>query len=137
MGVVGFLWPGDTPRPVATGARETPDGYVPGGVAGYIVGDAHVVCPACFEAKYEGDEYGYLSQSGEADYPGTTCGDWGDCRDPAAGQGDVILPQILLVHSQDIPHMTTAELAAMDLRADAPPEVAHAAARAHRREGES
>jgi len=137
MGIVGFLWPGDTPRPVATGAHETPDGYVPQGVAGFIVGDAHVVCPACFQEKYEAEDYGYLSQSGEAGYPGTTCMDWGDCRDPAADQGDVVLPQILLVYDRDIPHMTDWELAAMDLRADAPPELVHAAARAHRRQGDS
>jgi hypothetical protein len=137
MGVVGFLWPPDTDRPVATGAHKTPDGYAPQGVAGFIVGDAHVVCPACFREKYQEEDYGYLFQSGETDYPGTTCGDWGDCRDPAAGQGDVILPQTLLVYGQHIPEMTDRELAAVDLHRDAPPEVVHAVARARRQEGES
>jgi len=137
MGIVGFIWPPDTDRPTATAEHRTPDGYVPGGVAGYIVEDVHVVCPSCFREKYETQEYGYLPQSGETDYPGTTCMDWGDCRDPAADQGDVILPETMLVYEQQIPRMSDRELAVMDLDRDAPAGVVHAVARARRRTGET
>jgi hypothetical protein len=126
MSIIGYLWPPDTGRPVATGHHKTPDGYVPQGVAGYIVGDCTVLCPACFEAEAEeGTDFGYLPQSGETDYPGTTCYNWGSCHDPAANQGDVILPETLLVYEHDLPHLSDRELVALELDRDVSPETAH------------
>jgi hypothetical protein len=126
MSIIGYLHPEDTGRPVATSHRSTTDGFVPGGVAGYIVGDCTVLCPACFEAEVEeGTDYGYFNQSGETDYPGTTCSNWGSCHDPAAGQGDVILPETLLVYQQHLPELTDRELVALDLDRDVSPETAH------------
>jgi hypothetical protein len=126
MTIIGYLHPEDTGRPVATGHRRTPDGYVPGGVAGYIVDECTVLCPACFDEEVEeGTDYGYFNQSGETDWPGTTCSNWGSCHDPAADQGDVVLPETMLVYEQHLPELTDRELVALDLDRDVSPDVAH------------
>lgn len=64
--------------------RKTPDGYVPGGVAGFIVEECKVLCYECgIEHKdvKKHDEntdihsysYNYIGCMNEWDYPGATC----------------------------------------------------------------
>lgn len=64
--------------------RKTPDGYVPGGIAGFIVEECTVLCYECginhsdVKSHPDGIEsheysYDYLSGMSETDFPGHSC----------------------------------------------------------------
>ena len=69
---------------IAQTGKRTPDGLVPGGVAGFIVDECTVLC---FNCGYEHEDvkahpdntelheysYDYISAMSEWDYPGATC----------------------------------------------------------------
>jgi len=74
----------DTDAEIAPTERRTPDGYVPGGVAGYIVGECTVLCAECgrehedVTAHPDGTDlheysYDYVSCMEEWDAPGASC----------------------------------------------------------------
>lgn len=132
MAVIGFLLAEDGPRPTASVSHQTPDGYAPYGVAGWIVDDGHLVCDPCARERYDRSQLDPLFADWEADYPGYTCGDHGDCCGTPDEPGDTWLPGTLLVYERDLPHLTEAELRQIDLRSDAPAEAYHAVARARR-----
>jgi len=136
MGVIGWVHAEDTPLPTGPKLGSWDGKHVPYGVIGGIVDECTVVCAACLEEYYCPNCAEIMTGSGEMDYPGYTCGRWGDCAAPEADQGDVILPETLLVYEQHIPEMHDRELAQLDLDRDAPAGVIHAVARARRRTGE-
>lgn len=69
---------------IAGTTRSTPDGYVPGSVAGYIVGECDVICTDCGrddpDVKSHPDDtepheysYSYIGCWEEWDHPGAIC----------------------------------------------------------------
>jgi hypothetical protein len=74
----------DTPDEIAPTDRRTPDGCVPGGVAGYIVGECTVLCVACGrdhpdvhshpdDTDLHAYDYDYIGCTEEWDAPGVSC----------------------------------------------------------------
>ena len=84
---------------------STPDGHVPTGVAGYVVGECTVLCPDCGREHPDVHEhedlielheydYRYLDVASETDYLGHTCE---EC--------DRLLDTNILIYEQNVPHL--------------------------------
>lgn len=125
MTIIGWLHADDTGMPTGPRLSSWDGNHVPYGVIGGIVDECEVVCAACLERDYCPNCADIMTGSGEADYPGYTCANWEDCAAPESDQGDVILPETLLVYEQHLPELTDRELVALDLDRDVSPETAH------------
>jgi len=125
MTIIGWLHADDTGMPTGPRLSSWDGNHVPYGVIGGIVNECEVVCAACLERDYGPDSATIMTGYGETSYPGYTCSNWGDCAAPESDQGDVILPETLLVYGHDLPHLSDREIVALDLDRDVSPETAH------------
>ena len=125
MSIIGWIHADDTGRPTGPSLSTWDGKHVPYGVIGGIVDECTVVCAACLDRYYGPRCADIMTGSGEMDYPGYTCENWSDCVADESDQGDVILPETLLVYEHDLDHLTDRELVGLDLDRDVPAEVAH------------
>jgi hypothetical protein len=125
MTIIGWLHADDTSMPTGPTIHRWDGKHVPYGVTGGIVDECEVVCAACLERDYCPNCAEIMTGVGEMDYPGYTCANYSDCAAPEADQGDVILPETLLVYDHDLEYLSDRELVALDLERDVTPETAH------------
>jgi len=125
MSIIGWIHADDSSMPTGPTLYSWDGNYVPYGVIGGIVDECEVVCAACLDRDYRPDSADIMTGSEEADYPGYTCANCGDCPASENYQRDVILPETLLVYEQHLPELTDRELVALDLDRDVSPETAH------------